>query len=66
MGLYLTGLKLTELSEEGFRLADYLSENIGNDGLEDFLNNGDGYGEVAYNGHRFLEFGRLYIYLFKK
>ena len=54
MGLYLTGLKLTELSEEGFRLADYLSENIGNDGLEDFLNNGDGYGEVAYNGHRFL------------
>ena len=54
MGLYLTGLKLTELSEEGFRLADYLSENIGNDGLEDFLNNGDGYGEVAYNGNRFL------------
>ena len=54
MGLYLTGLKLTDLSEDGFRLADYLSENIGNDGLEDFLNNGDGYGEVAYNGHRFL------------
>ena len=54
MGLYLTGIKLTELSEDGFRLADYLSENIGNDGLEDFLNNGDGYGEVAYNGHRFL------------
>ena len=54
MGLYLTGLKLTDLSEDGFRLADYLSENIGNDGLEDFLNNGDGYGEVAYNGNRFL------------
>ena len=54
MGLYLTGIKLTDLSEDGFRLADYLSENIGNDGLEDFLNNGDGYGEVAYNGHRFL------------
>ena len=54
MGMYLAGLKLTEVSEGDFRLADYLSNNIGNDGLEDFLNNGDGYGEVAYNGHRFL------------
>ena len=54
MGLYLTGLKLTELSEDGFRLADYLSNNIGNDGLEDFLNNGDGYGNVSYKGHNFL------------
>lgn len=54
MGMYLAGLQMTELSEDDFRLSDYLSENIGNDGLEDFLNNGDGYGEVAYNGNRFL------------
>ena len=54
MGIYLTGLKLREVQEEGFRLADYLSNNIGNDGLEDFLNNGDGYGQVSYNGHKFL------------
>ena len=53
MGIYLTGVKLKEI-EEDFRLADYLSDNIGNDGLEDFLNNGDGYGEVSYNGYNFL------------
>lgn len=45
---------MEELQGDGFRLADYLSENIGNDGLEDFYNNGDGYGQVAYNGHNFL------------
>ena len=54
MGLYLAGLKFTQVAEEDFRLADYLSNNIGNDGLEDFLNNGDGYGQVSYNGHNFL------------
>ena len=54
MGLYLTGVKMEELQGDGFRLADYLSENIGNDGLEDFINNGDGYGQVSYNGHNFL------------
>ena len=54
MGIYLTGIRLKETHEEGFRLADYLSANIGNDGLEDFLNNGDGYGQVSYNGHKFL------------
>ena len=53
MGIYLTGVKLKEI-EEDFRLADYLSNNIGNDGLEDFLNNGDGYGQASYNGHNFL------------
>ena len=54
MGMYLAGVKFLEVQEEGFRLADYLSANIGNDGLEDFLNNGDGYGQVSYNGHKFL------------
>ena len=53
MGIYLTGVKLKEI-EEDFRLADYLSNNIGNEGLEDFLNNGDGYGQASYNGHNFL------------
>ena len=52
MGIYLTGVKLKEI-EEDFRLADYLSNNIGNEGLEDFLNQGNGYGEVSYNGHLF-------------
>ena len=37
-----------------FRLADYLSSNIGNEGIEDFLNNGDGHAQVAYKGHIFL------------
>ena len=32
MGIYLTGVKLKEI-EEDFRLADYLSDNIGNEGL---------------------------------
>ena len=54
MGLYLTGINIENLQGEGFRLADYLSENIGNDGLEDFYNNGDGYGQVSYKGHNFL------------
>ena len=54
MGLYLAGVKMEELQGDGFRLADYLSNNIGNDGLEDFYNNGDGYGQVSYNGHNFL------------
>ena len=54
MGLYLAGIKMEEIQGDGFRLADYLSANIGNDGLEDFYNNGDGYGQVSYNGHNFL------------
>ena len=54
MGMYLAGLRITKEEDPGFRLADYFSENIGNEGIEDFLNNGDGYGQVAYNGHKFL------------
>ena len=54
MGIYLASVKGVEAQEENFRLADYLSNNIGNNGLEDFLNNGDGYGQVSYNGNKFL------------
>ena len=54
MGIYLASVKGAEAQEENFRLADYLSNNIGNNGLEDFLNNGDGYGQVSYNGNKFL------------
>ena len=55
MRMYLAGLDIQREQEGNTgRLADYLSANVGNDGLEDFLNNGDGYAQVAYNGHNFL------------
>lgn len=54
MSMYLTGIQLGKVQGEDFRLADYFSENIGNEGLEDFLNNGDGYGQVAYKGYKYL------------
>lgn len=54
MGMYLTGLRIKKQEETGFRLGDYLSENIGNEGIEDFLNNGDGHAQVTYHGHNFL------------
>ena len=54
MSMYLTGLRLANVDGENFRLADYLSSNVGNDGIEDFLNNGDGYAQVAYKGYKYL------------
>ena len=54
MSLYLAGLKVDKEQDSNFRLADYLSSNIGNEGIEDFLNNGDGHAQVAYRGHIFL------------
>ena len=42
MQLYLLGIE-SEGSVTGDRLADYLKTNIGNDGLEDYQNNGDLY-----------------------
>ena len=54
MSLYLAGLAFEKEKDSGFRLADYLSSNIGNDGLEDFLNNGDGHAQVAYKGYKYL------------
>ena len=55
MSMYLAEADIDrEQDESGTRLADYLSSNVGNNGLEDFLNNGDGYAQVAYNGHNFL------------
>ena len=54
MSLYLANLKIDKEQDSNFRLADYLSSNIGNEGVEDFLNNGDGHAQVAYRGHIFL------------
>ena len=55
MSMYLAGLNIQREQEENAeRLADYLSANVGNDGLEDFLNNGDGYAQVAYKGHNYM------------
>lgn len=54
MSLYLAGLAFEKEKDSGFRLADYLSSNIGNDGLEDFLNNGDGHAQVAYKEYKYL------------
>ena len=54
MSLYLANLKIDKEQDSNFRLADYLSSNIGNEGTEDFLNNGDGHAQVAYRGHIFL------------
>ena len=41
MSEYLAGVQISSGQGNDFRLADYLSSNIGNDGIEDFLNNGD-------------------------
>jgi len=52
--MYLAGVKIEKEQGSGFRVADYLSSNVGNDGLEDFLNNGDGTAQVVYKGYNFL------------
>ena len=54
MGMYMASLRINKDIGSGQRLAEYLSSNIGNDGLEDFLNNGDGHAQVAYKGNKFL------------
>ena len=54
MGMYMSSLRIDKDAGSGQRLADYLSSNVGNDGLEDFLNNGDGHAQVAYKGNKFL------------
>ena len=55
MSMYLAGLDIQREQEgDTGRLADYLSANVGNDGLEDFLNNGDGYAQVAYKGNNYM------------
>ena len=53
MELFLTGLRMDKELDASFRLADYLSSNIGNEGIEDFLNNGDGTAQVAYKGNKY-------------
>lgn len=52
MDLYLLGIE-AEGSIKGDRLADYLKNNIGNDGLEDYQNNGDGTAQIVLNGKRY-------------
>ena len=49
MKLYLMGLE-TEENATGTRLADYLKNHIGVDGLEDYQNNGDGTAQIVLNG----------------
>ena len=57
MELFLMGLG-NDIT--GDRLADYLKNYIGNDGLEDFQNNGDGTGQLVLNGKRYtLHFNDL-------
>ena len=57
MGIFLAGLG-NDIT--GDRLADYLKNYIGNDGLEDFQNNGDGTGQLVLNGKRYtLHFNDL-------
>ena len=52
MDLYLLEIE-AEGSVTGDRLADYLKNNIGNDGLEDYQNNGDGTAQIVLNGKRY-------------
>ena len=55
MSMYLAGIDIQKEQEGNTgRFADYLSANVGNDGLEDFLNNGDGYAQVAYKGNNYM------------
>ena len=57
MELFLMGLGN---DVTGDRLADYLKNYIGNDGLEDFQNNGDGTGQLVLNGKEYtLHFNDL-------
>ena len=57
MELFLMGLGN---DVTGDRLADYLKNYIGNDGLEDFQNNGDGTGQLVLNGKKYtLHFNDL-------
>ena len=50
MELFLMGLGN---DVTGDRLVDYLKNNIGNDGLEDFQNNGDGTVQLVLNGKKY-------------
>ena len=57
MELFLMGLGN---DVTGDRLVDYLKNYIGNDGLEDFQNNGDGTGQLVLNGKKYtLHFNDL-------
>ena len=54
MSMYLASLEVSKAEDENKRLADYIQDDLGNGEVEDFLNNGDGYAQVAYRGHKYM------------
>ena len=54
MSMYLASLEVSEAEDGNKRLADYIQDDLGNGEVEDFLNNGDGYAQVAYRGHNYM------------
>ena len=54
MSMYLASLEVSKAEDENKRLADYIQDDLGNGEVEDFLNNGDGYAQVAYRGHNYM------------
>ena len=54
MSMYLASLEVSRAEDENKRLADYIQDDLGNGEVEDFLNNGDGYAQVAYRGHNYM------------
>ncbi len=54
MSMYLASLEVSKAEDENKRLADYIQDDLGNGEVEDFLNNGDGYAQVAYKGHNYM------------
>ncbi len=54
MSMYLASLEASKAEDENKRLADYIQDDLGNGEVEDFLNNGDGYAQVAYRGHNYM------------
>ena len=54
MSMYLASLEVSKAEDGNKRLADYIQDDLGNGEVEDFLNNGDGYAQVAYRGHNYM------------
>ena len=54
MSMYLASLEVSKAEDGNKRLADYIQDDVGNGEVEDFLNNGDGYAQVAYRGHNYM------------
>ena len=54
MSMYLASIEVSKAEDGNKRLADYIQDDVGNGEVEDFLNNGDGYAQVAYRGHNYM------------